>query len=345
MKNNQSANNNLKYTSHTFQLILMTITSCIIAFLVYRQTSTFNSTDPRRVINPIVSTTLSKESLFSINVGLYIQNFIEFNIVNNEFIFNGIIFFEFMPGVISLEDVGKFEFVRGEIVQKSKPTTYFEGDKLVARYNIRVKFSSDLNYKLFPFSSHRINLIMVNHDISPDQIKFKSDVATFNIDKSIYISGWHEYNRYVAAGYSLAELEKFSKAKVANPIIVFTIEYLQSGIKNLLSILLPLIFLFFIAIFSFALDPDKYSSSLSSISVGCATGLLAYKFVIDKFSPNVNYFMISDVLFFLFLGLVCTILIINLRTVSISGKSKRNISIMMHLIVIFTFIYLFNFWH
>jgi hypothetical protein len=238
-----------------------------------------------------------------VTVGLYINSFPTLDFVNNDFVFDGILWFEFDPALISLNTVSKFSFERGEILNISEPYTQMIDNKFFARYNLRVRFKSDLSYQLFPFDDHRLDIVLVNRTIQPSEMIFRTYTSFFIISDAIRLTGWEIFDRSVRAGMTQSVLDKYEAQKeVAYPRAVFSISLRRSGTRNLLLILLPLCMLYFISLFSFAFDPKTHPGTIFSLASAGVTGLLSYRFVIEGMTPKVGYFVLSDRLFMLFLA-------------------------------------------
>ncbi|MBA3752528.1 hypothetical protein H0X06_07155, partial [Candidatus Dependentiae bacterium] len=115
------------------------------------------------------------------------------------------------------------------------------------------------------------------------------------------------------------------------------------GIRRLVTILFPLMLIFYISIFTFSINPITNLRSIISLSSASITGLLAFRFVIENLSPKVGYFMISDYLFFLLLGTTCIVFLVNSRSHELCARTKEFITIGLHSFVIGILFYLLHF--
>lgn len=238
-----------------------------------------------------------------VSVGMYISNFPELDFVNNSFTFDGIIWFEFDPALISLSTVGKFFFEKGEIIQQSEPYTQVIENKFFARYNIRVRFKTDLDYKYFPFDGHRIDIVLINRTIQPGEMIFRSYHSFFKLAPDIIPAGWLLYGTGVRTGWVQSVLDKYESHKiVSHPRAIFSIFIRRGGIRSILLILLPLFMIHFISLFCFAFDPRTQAVHIFGLASGGVTALLGYRFVIENMTPKVGYFVLSDQVFTLFLA-------------------------------------------
>ena len=340
--NEQSAS-----TSIRFQLFMMAITFGTLVLFFYQNQRTFYVAEKMPGLQRIYPAVLVElgGTPGIVRVGLSIQDFPEFDFIKNEFVLSGIIWFIFDPSLVSLDTLGKFTFEKGEIAKLSQPITKLVDGKLFARYDLRVKFKSNLDFKDFPLDNHRIYIVLDNHAVSPGEVMFETSISDFVLSDRLFVPGWKLFGKNIYSGFAVSKLEEANPDRnVYLPRIVFVLDYVRDGIRQVVTILLPLILLFFITIFTFSIDPQKYYGSIVSICSAAVTALISYRFVIENMSPKVGYFMLSDILFFLFFGLVCLIFFLNTHTVGLQKTSKKILTITLHLVIITVSFLLFNFW-
>lgn len=329
------------------QVILITISTCLIWALLSIRLNTFSTDDPKPQIINITPETYNAFGGFPdiIQVGLYINQFRTFNIITNEFDFDGIIWFEFNPDILSLQTLEKFVFKSGDIISKSSPDTQIVNNKLLVRYNIRVKCNSSLDYAAFPLDNHTLNLVVANYFISPSTALFTSSVREFIIKARTKSFGWERVNHSVTTGIEKAEIDQYNESKTSYfPIANFSIDYARYGIRYTLSIMLPLLLIFYLTLFSLSWG----KGGGLNMTIGGITATLGYRFVIENLSPKVGYFMLSDYVFFLFLtcnALTFLVNIIDAYARPLTLKEKFSTLIGLHLVVIIACIYLFLFSH
>ena len=321
---------------------MIALSGLVLSFLLYKASQTVTSLDPMPELMSITPTTIDQlgGSPGVVKVGLYIKDFTEFDMLSNNFIFSGILWFLYDPSIVSLETLAKFSFEKGEIQFLSAPSTRIVGGKLLARYDIRVKMKTNLVYTLFPFESHTLYITLDNNFVTPGEITFESSNNEFEVSPDIRNAGWRLNAMRVNTGYSHAQLEKFpSENDVYHPRAVFALEYAHSGMRQALTILLPIILTFFMAMFSFTMEPAKVYAPVLAISMGAVTALLAYRFVIENLSPKVGYFLISDYLFLLFLMATFIIFFINIGSLKVRETHKKLLIVVLHAVVIIACIY------
>lgn len=297
--------------SPLLQIAFIFISVSIIGYALFRRIEQHKFSDPIPSIEYFTPETLRifKTSPITIETGLHIDKFQEFKMEQNNFIFSGTLWFKFDPGSISLDTLEKFDFAKGDILERGKPDMHFVEEKLLVRYKIKVEFNSPLDYKDFPLDNHRLFLKLTNTDLYPEEVIFDTAEKNFIIKANVQDSGWKLVGKDVESGYSITQLSSGTQTTINTyPVAIFTLKYLRDGIRYALSIFLPLLFLFYLILLTFSLEPER----AITISPAIVTALLAYRFVIERISPqNVGYFMLSDQLFFLFLGLLSLFFILN----------------------------------
>lgn len=287
------------------QIIGILIVSAVVATIASSHYKAFVTREPEVSIIPVTPQKIKEWGSVPtrVTVGLYINSFPILDFVNNDFVFDGILWFEFDPALISLNTVSKFSLERGDILSISEPYTQMIDNKFFARYTLRARFKADLAYQLFPFDDHRLDIILVNRTIQPSEMIFRSYASFFIMSPSIRLTGWEIFDTSVKLGMTQSVLDKYEAQKVVSyPRVVFSISLRRSGVRNLLLILLPLFMIYFITLFSFAFDPKTHSGTIFGLASAGVSTLLGYRFVIEGMSPKVGYFVLSDRLFILFLA-------------------------------------------
>jgi len=336
VKEETSNEDPLHQVSPLFQLICIIVSILLIGFMINKRLSEFRVREKQPAIIRISPKELAEFGGFlnTIRVGLYIDKFLEFDFVNNSFIFSGIVWFQFNPGIISLDTLEKFNFEWATIRYRSKPNVQLVDDKTLVSYNIRLEFISILDYTYFPFDDHRLYLVLTNKFVSPREVIFESFQRSFIVRPEAATFGWKQINHGIKTGYAEAQLDPHDERKTLfYPIAVFSIDYARYGTRYLLSILLPLLLIFYLVMFSFSLARKPGLG----LATGGITAMLGYRFVIERLSPSVGYFMISDYIFFFLLIISCLIFFINAidhYLLPLTLNKKRSIVIMLHLLVI-----------
>lgn len=330
------------------QVLGILIISAIAAAISYRPYMKFVTQEPEINVVPVTPQQIKEWGSVPtrVTVGLYINNFPTLDFVNNDFVFDGILWFEFDPALISLNTVSKFSLERGDILSISEPYTQMLDNKFFARYSLRARFKADLAYQLFPFDDHRLDIILVNRTIQPSEMIFRSYVSFFVISPSLHVTGWEISDTAVRTGMTQSVLDKYESQKlVSYPRAIFSINLRRSGVRNLLLILLPLFMIYFITLFSFAFDPKTHSGTIFGLASAGVSTLLGYRFVIEGMSPKVGYFVFSDRLFILFLAASLVEFIFAVILVRI-GQLTPFISILRGLVyVMINIVFLFSWFY
>jgi len=344
LKNFISFFNPINFTKINYQLVLIIVNIFLVIAFLQKPIRTFLSTDyPPKIGHTETSHEYSGHIVES---GMHIENFHEFDLTNNKFVLNAIVWFKFNPSIISLDTIEKFSFEKGDILYKSKPIQKLIGNLVLAQFRIKFSFTSNLDYKLFPLSNHRIFITLTNKSVSPKDLLFESYESDLSLSENMRISGWKKDDHGVITGHSESQLDRHDPTtKIHHPIIVFSIDFIQSGIRQLIVLFIPLFFMFYLAIFSISLGADSYGQGIG-ISLGNISAFIGYRFVVEGVSPKVGYLMFIDHVFNLLLFIAFLIFFINLAL----NKQKyalmaRGIAIIcVHTFFLISWYYLCHHW-
>lgn len=302
-----------KIVTPTAQFVSLTIVGLLMILMARHSFLGFSSFEPSPKLYSVTPKQIKEwgGNTTEVLVGLHVNNFPEFDIVNNKFTIDAIIWFEFDPALVSLETVEKFSFDKGDIIKKTTSDTKVIEGKFFAQFNITVKFTTNLLFEMFPLDDHRIYLTLTNKYVSPSEMVYQAYISGFTLSEDMFVAGWRSVGHTVFTGYSEAHLDETDKKKVVlNPKVVFSIDFKRFGTQRIFLIFIPIFLMFFIGVLSFAFDPTKERRLSMSLALGAVTAMLSYRFVIQGMSPQTGYFLLSDHIFTLFLGLafICFIL-------------------------------------
>lgn len=229
-----------------------------------------------------------------VDCGLFIKNFTAFNINKNDFVLEGSIWFIFDPAKISKEIIDQFGFERGTILEKSSPLIETRDGKQFARYDIKLKFETTLNYMFFPFDQHRIDIIVVNKATTPQNLIYQSSVDALEFASDIYLKDWKLTSKEVRLGLTGQHLSDESEVPLTYERVIFSLHVAPASIKRLLLIFTPLFLIFFLGLFSLTFDVAANFGTILSMAVGSTTALFFYPGSIAGLSPTTDYFTVSD---------------------------------------------------
>ena len=259
-----------------------------------------------------------------------------FDILQNTFVIDAILWFE-ADRSVSISTLSKFILGKGEITKQSEPIIEeLPNNKQLIRYDVRLTFPSNLNHQLFPFGDHTLFINLSNRSANVDDIYFVSSLDSFVVAESIYTVGWRLYKTNVKSGQTIIELDKTNASKkIYAPRTIFKIDFKDISSRELWLIVFPLLIFFFVAMFSFSVDPEKYYALKSSMATTSLSAALSYRYVIQNLAPKVEYAMFSDYIFFLFLIGIFLAVITNLL---LQPKEYKTTGL-----VVFGFYFLINF--
>lgn len=328
----------LFYTANIkIQISMLAIMIIIIISLFYVQNKSFSSMD---TTEPILRVEQNQKlfKIKEIQTGLFIKNFSVFDSEENNFTFNGTVWFEFDPYLVSINDIESFSFDKGTILKKGKVKTKIIDEKIWAYYKLKVNFKSNLNYQLFPLDDHKIYITLINTNLNPDSEMFISYNTNFVMNKNVLTGDWKMSDHEVEYGYrehnfEISETNKSTKY----PVVSFELSFQKSGIRKALVIFLPLYLIFFLSLFSLLVDLK--SRGVLSLSVGSTSALIFDLIAIEDMSPDVRYFTIANKIYILLLISAFVILLFNIYVIKESkNDTPENLE---HLKLLRSYIFLF----
>lgn len=232
-----------------------------------------------------------------VETGIYIRYLDAFSILKNNIVINSFVWFYFDPNKISLEKIEKFSFVNGTITSKELSKKREINGKILAEYQVKVEFRNELTFKYFPYDSHYLSIILTNDFVTPQEMIYISQDQNFKMSPLIYLSNWNIKQLEAHYGYFTSKING-DKQKIVSPEVLFIMHAINTGKKNSIILLVPLLFALLLALFSL-LIPYQNSTTrfIISLSSGATTTLLAYRFVIQTMIPDVGYATLTDLVY------------------------------------------------
>lgn len=291
-----------------FQHLVLLCSIISITLFFKRALDSFTPQDPLPEMQTINVEKQKEFGIFAtkVAVGILIKNFQTFDLIKNAFIADLAIWFNFDPDQIMLETVSQFSFDNGDILKKSSPDIRINGNRTVAKYDVRVSFKSLLTYKRFPLEDHRVSLVLTNNFTTPAEMFFTTEDATFKIDPNIFIADWLIKDLKTDAGYQEISLNEQGSVSSA-PKVQFVFYVEKKGYKDTLIIFIPLYLVTFITAYSFLIS--FLSSTRSFMASTAIPALLGYRFVLQNLLPQIGYFTTTDYIYLMLLVVSFIILI------------------------------------
>jgi hypothetical protein len=267
--------------------------------------STFRTDDPIPDVKTISASMHRQYSVMAskIKAGIYIRNFSTFDFAINNFVVNGMIWFEFDKNEVPFKTIDHFSFENCKIIYKSQPYVMLQNDKILIMYDVIFEAKTDINFYRFPLEDHRLSIVLTNNFISPHEMYFddSKNAMSLVVSNKLFTSNWVVHSLRSISGYSSLHLDQYDQThKMTTPKAVFTINFQKVGINKILLIFVPLFAVIFLALFSFLMSFNNPQGKVSLV-LSAITGLLGYRFVIQQMSPAVGYFTLTDKIFIFFL--------------------------------------------
>jgi len=341
MKTNSGNCNGNNAVSPLFQLSLILASITIMSAILYhriglvkigeQRPSYFHAALPETTVPVIVRT------------GLHVDHFETFDTRESEFTFFGTVWFEADPQKIDPEQLGKFNFESGTIQELRPVDIRYVNGKILAQYTVKATITRPMDHRLFPLDSHRLYFAVANHSIAAEKVQFISSPEDFVSDTKLGLFGWKQIGEHVESGIKRVIIdERENKRYTDYPVNLFSIDIVRDGIQFILLILLPLLFIFYLALFTLSA-----SAQTVGITASVMVAIPGYRIVIQNIAPSVGYLILSDYLFFTFLAAAGSVFLVNIITSSspkLTARHRRYAIVTIHTAVLATCAYLFGIW-
>ena len=231
-----------------------------------------------------------------VKAGLAVRNFLVFDMTANNFVFEGVVWFDVDSADVDLSKIGQFSFDRGEVLARSEPERH--GSRYL--FGVKVRLQSNLRYESFPLDDHRLDIVLRNSSLT------FNDVVLTSADDQVVLSpganavGWRLLQASARGGSSTLPLAK-GVAGPTTPEVLFSFSFKRVGLRRLFIIFVPLFSIFFLGLSSLTLDPTQDFQAVLALAVGSLTALVFYELVVGTITPQVDYFTVSDQIYTLLL--------------------------------------------
>ncbi len=300
------------FFNHT-QIMLWAIilSSIYLGSVLYWQSENNRTIDPDYTIQTLETKEQRNSSL--VKTGLYINSFPVFSFCKNAFTLDGILWFRFPIGTESLETISNFNIQNASILSgnsltfKSDPIIKLIGHEVLISYHIQASIKTALNYKNFPVSQYRLNMVISNKNVSARELYFISDDTSLALNDQLLLYSWKPHSINVKTGYTQATLTTSKpQQQIDYPVAVFSIVFDNIGYRDLISLYFPMFVLFLIALFCLLIDIQE-TARLGYVAATVPI-LVLFRMVIDASSPDVGNLTHVDFMYNVFVFLSLAIL-------------------------------------
>jgi len=278
-----------------------------------------------------------------VRTGLHIDHFETFDTRESDFTFSGSVWFEADPRRVALDSLNKFNFESGKIIEQSDADTQIVDGKLLVRHAVKATITRPMDHTLFPLDAHRFFIAIAHHNISPEDVALVSSAQDFVADAPLRMFGWRKVGKSVETGVKRITISTHGQARSDDyPVALYSIDIARSGIQFLLLILLPLLFIFYLSLFTLSTAQQTVG-----ITASVMVAIPGYRIVIQNIAPSVGYLILSDYLFFIFLAAASATFLVSIVTSSSSKFTVRHREIaitLIHAAVLIACAYLFEGW-
>lgn len=264
-----------------------------------------------------------------VKTGMYITNFAKFSFNQNEFLLDAIVWFRFPAGTEVLKTLENFSIYfsalqeNGFLQYRSAPIIKYIGNDILASYHIQTAFKAHLKFKQFPLEDHKLNILVQNKSVTPSELCFESSEEYFSINPQALNSYFYTPKQTtVKAGYIKAPLATNDpKMELSYPCVLYSIDFENMGMRDLISLYFPMIVVFLIGLLSMLIEITDLTRL--SLIAGSVPTLVLFRLVIDGQAPKVGYSMHVDYVFYLLISLSLILLLFQASIALTLSKIKK----------------------
>jgi len=310
-----------------FKVSSIIVVSTYVAILLAMQWSSFRVNETMPQIFEVSEKTKKITSV--VKTGMYITNFAQFSFNQNEFLLDAFVWFRFPEGTEVLKTLGKFSIYfsllqeNGLMQYSSEPIIKHIGNDILATYHIQTEFKAHLNFKEFPMEDHKLNILLQNKSVTPNELCFESGSENFSINKQA-LEAYYYSPKYttVKTGYIRAPLASNDpKMEMTYPCVLYSVDFESRGMRDLVSLYFPMIVIFLIGLLSMLIEITDITR-LNLIAASVPT-LVLFRLVIDGAAPKVGYSMHVDNVFYLLMSLSLLLLLFQSSIALTLSKLKK----------------------
>ncbi len=295
---------------------------------------------------PIIHTPIGvAPNINAIETGLFLRDFSKFNIIQNQFELEGALWFLYNPLYVSSSLLDNFQVSYGEVMFIGKPLVFAVGNQELRWYNVRLRFSSSLQYHRFPIDVHRISLVIYNAALANTRSTLITARNALDITEIPHTPGWNLIQHQAKEGYWHHTLQTHEgDILLKAPSIQFTLDFKRIGIRHLLVIILPLFLMYLMVLFAVILSFSSLHRSAITIVTAAIAAIIAYRFVLESLSPEVDYLMLSDYIYLLFLSASFLLFLLIVMYRHIGDLVRILLTVGVQIVVVILWYYYFNIW-
>ncbi|MFH1126773.1 MAG: hypothetical protein ABIG84_05440 [archaeon] len=273
----------------------------------------------------------------NINVGLYLLNLGKFDIATGSFTADFYLSLK-CDNVCPSQD---FEFMNGRASSFEKiidePNEKF--------YRVQANLVSPIDLKKYPFDKQKLEIVIEDKRKTTDELNYIADLEASGIDQSIIFIGWNMDNWDVYTREHNYEIygETYSQ-------YVFELPISRIVINAIFKTFLPIIFIIFIMLSSFVLDPDKITTRLTMVGSALVASVM-YHVSLGNQIPPVGYLTFIDKFMVLSYFVILLSFVFNVFLLELNERKKdelvkklhRHTEFTMFIVIPFLYILLFIF--
>lgn len=304
-----------------FSVLLGVNLAIFFIFAIALSRSAIN--DPPVSVTPFAPSVLSDQKNI-VDVGLYIQTFQKFEMMENNFIVDATVWFRYDQDQVPFILIDEFKFENAHILSKSDPYKIIEGNnKVFVSYDIQLGCRGDFDYQYYPFDRHRLSLVLINKNASLDQLIYVSQ-DNLVVNEAAFTQDWQVTG--LDTVYGTAQSNFFmgaNKKEITYERVVFSIDFKRTSLKSVFIVFIPLFLVFAVGLLSLTFDVLSQFRFILTLSLGSTTALIFFSSSLAKMAPTNGAFTLADMIYVLLLILVITTLTLQIAAMHYLQNKMR----------------------
>lgn len=251
-----------------------------------------------------------------VHVGLYILNLGKFDVATGSFTAD----FYLSMKCTSECGTSDFEFSNGRATSVDtiidNPSEKF--------YRIQGNFNSPVDLQKFPFDHQQLQIILEDRTRVREQLQYTPLLEESGIDQLITFAGWN-----IDGWYATVRDHVYPVYDETYSQYVFTLDISRIALTSFLKTFLPVIFIVFVVLFTFIIDPDKIAQRITMVSSSLVAAVM-FHVSINNQIPPVGYLTFADQFMILTYFIILASFIIDILLLELQELKKLHLVEKVH---------------
>ena len=250
-----------------------------------------------------------------VNGGVWLVNVQKFELSSGSYDLDFYLWFKWSGDPLKIN----YEFMNG----RSSSIDVIKSEDGYLEVRVRGTFIKSLNFKDYPFDSHKLTIEIEDKSASLNELIFVPDYNESGIDPKINIAGWSiEDWSLESAEHNYPGDENFSR-------LVFSFTIGRSALSSVLKSIVPIMIITCIAMLAFLVAPSNYGQRIS-LGVTTLMAAVAYHLALTNQIPPIGYLTLTDKIMITAYGLFLYSLLVSVILMRLGDQKKLDEAIKLN---------------